>query len=129
VQIYESTMLDNNGQVTYTLLRAASYVKDNRILPAGFDKAGANPDIAVYGLAADDANFIGGFDQVTYLVDTQGFSGPFTITIELLYQSVSYQFAQDLFQDSHSLITLFNGLYQEADKLPTLLVSVERSVP
>jgi hypothetical protein len=56
-------------------------------------------------------------------LDIQGFSGLFTITAELLYQSVSYQFTQDLFQDSHSLTTLFDSLYKEADKLPTLMQS------
>jgi hypothetical protein len=38
VQIYEPIMLTFEGGVTYTLLRAYSYAKDNRLLPAGFDK-------------------------------------------------------------------------------------------
>ena len=36
VQIYEGIIVNSDGQVTTTLLRAASYIKDNRLLPAGF---------------------------------------------------------------------------------------------
>ena len=35
-------MLNSEEAVTYTLLRANSYAKDNRLLPAGFDKASAD---------------------------------------------------------------------------------------
>ena len=39
VQIYEPIMLKQATEaVTYTLLRAYEYAKDNRLLPAGFDK-------------------------------------------------------------------------------------------
>jgi hypothetical protein len=50
VQIYEPIMLNYEGEVTYTLLRAYSYTKDNRLLPAGFDKGSASDDIAVWGM-------------------------------------------------------------------------------
>ena len=43
VQIYESIMLNSDGEVTTILLRAASYAKDNRLLPQGFDLAAATP--------------------------------------------------------------------------------------
>ena len=49
VQIYEPIMGDTEGKVTYTLLRAATYLKDNRLLPAGADKAKLPPEIAVRG--------------------------------------------------------------------------------
>ena len=124
VQIYESIMMDVDGKVTYTLLRGADYIKDNRLLPLGFDKENAIANIAVYGAASTDDNFIGGSDQTTYQIDTQGHSGPFTITAELLYQTISYQFAQDLFQDSHPLITLFANFYQAADKMPTIVAEI-----
>ena len=37
VQIYEPIMADSQGKVTTGLLSAVRYVKDNRILPNGFD--------------------------------------------------------------------------------------------
>jgi hypothetical protein len=42
VQIYESTMTNTEGQVTTDLLLGASYVKDNRLLPDGFDISAAS---------------------------------------------------------------------------------------
>ena len=50
-------MVDRAGAVTTGLLRATGFVKDNRLLPRGFDKATAGPDIAVRGDAAADGNF------------------------------------------------------------------------
>ena len=124
VQIYEPVMQDTDGQVTYTLLRAARYVKDNRLLPAGFDKGSVGPDIQAQGQAAQDANFVGGGDQVTYALDVSGQTGPFTVQAELLYQSLAYPHAQDLFQESTSLVTRFQELYQAADKAPVTVASV-----
>jgi hypothetical protein len=37
VQVYETVMANSDGEVTFTLLRAARYRKDNRLLPRGFD--------------------------------------------------------------------------------------------
>ncbi len=124
VQIYEPVMQDTDGQVTYTLLRAARYVKDNRLLPAGFDKTAVGPDIQVRGQAAQDANFLGGGDRVTYVVGLGRQGGPFTVQAELLYQSLAYTHAQDLFQESTSLVERFQALYQEADKTPVTVASV-----
>jgi mono/diheme cytochrome c family protein len=96
VQIYESVMRDPNGDVTTILLRGAGYIKDNRLLPSGFDKADVDADIAVYGAAVEDEDFSGGGDRVQYQIDIGDSQGPFTIEAELLYQAVSYRWAQKL---------------------------------
>ncbi len=129
VQIYEPIMIDSDGNVTYTLLRAASYTKDNRIPPRGFDKETAIGDIAVRGGASTDDNFIGGSDLITYRINTQGYSGPFTVTAKLLYQTVSFRFVQNLLQDSTQLILLFGSYYQDADKMPTQIAAIQRAFP
>lgn len=96
VQIYESIMADFQGNVTTGLLSGLEYVKDNRILPDGFDKASADPDVAVRGGASADQDFEGGSDRVTYRVDVGGRSGPFTIQVELWYQPIGYRWARNL---------------------------------
>ncbi len=53
VQVYEPIMLTVEGEVTYALMRAYSYVKYNRLLPEGFHKESASDDIAVYGFTFD----------------------------------------------------------------------------
>ena len=96
VQIYESIMQDVEGTVTTGLLKATSYVKDNRLLPRGFDKASADPDIAVIGRAREDGDFTDGGDRVRYLVGTDGLTGPFRIDVELRYQPISFRWAHNL---------------------------------
>ena len=124
VQIYEGIMQNSDGEVTYTLLRAGSYAKDNRLLPVGADKENLPADIAVYGLAAQDANFIGGSDLVQYQVDTNGYEGPFTVSVELLYETLSYQFVQDLLLDKTELTERFGTYYAASDKTATLVDSL-----
>ncbi len=124
VQIYEALMENTDGDLTYTLLRGAGYLKDNRLLPAGFDKETAPADIAVYGQATADDNFTGAVDQITYQVDTAGFSGPFTISVEMLYQTAAYPFMQDLRQDTTDNVIRFNQLYDTTDKTPVLIATV-----
>src|SRR5262249_26302154 len=44
VQIYEDIMVDLHGHVTTGLLTGVRYLKDNRLLPRGFDKRSADND-------------------------------------------------------------------------------------
>ena len=128
VQIYEPVMRNNDEEVTYTLLRAWEYIKDNRLLPAGFDKNTADKDIDVYGGAADDDNFIGGSDQIVYDVDVIGEKGKLTVTVELLFQTLSYTFVADLENTPTDLVQSFMGLYNPADNVPVVVAGAQISV-
>jgi hypothetical protein len=97
VQIYESIMVDSRDAVTTGLLRGVRYVKDNRLLPRGFDKTSAEPDVAVRGAAERDADFVGGGDRVRYRVALPpDVAEPLTVEAELLYQSIGYRWAENL---------------------------------
>jgi hypothetical protein len=96
VQIYESIMGDRAGRVTTGLLTGTQYLKDNRLLPRGFDKASAHPDIAVYGQAAKDADFTADGDRVRYGIDVASARGPFIVEVELLFQPIAFRWAQNL---------------------------------
>ena len=96
VQIYESILVDSTDAVTTGLLHGVRYVKDNRLLPTGFDKAAAGPDIAVHGRAGADADFAAGGDRVRYSVDLAGERGPLTVEVALWYQSIGYRWAENL---------------------------------
>ncbi|PWT80632.1 MAG: hypothetical protein C5B57_11940 [Blastocatellia bacterium] len=95
VQIYESILGGPDGAPTTGLLTAVGYLKDNRLLPHGFDKRTAEPDIAVIGAAVNDANFSDVGDVVRYSVPVNG-EGPFELEAELLYQPLSYRWATNL---------------------------------
>ena len=92
VQIYETIMGDPAGTVTTGLLRASSYLKDNRLLPRGFDKATAHADIAVHGAARHDPNFVGETDRVRYRLPV----GIVNVDVELRYQPIAFRWAQNL---------------------------------
>jgi hypothetical protein len=129
VQIYEGVMLNTDNEITYTLLRAAKFAKDNRLLPKGFDKSAVPADIAVYGKAVTDEDFTGGSDQVTYKVKTSGYQGPFTVTARLLFTAVSYPFVKDLEKDKELFeVGRFMQLYRYADKLPQEITAIQTTV-
>jgi len=118
VQIYEAILQDTNDEVTTALLRAMGYLKDNRILPGGFDKATAGGDIAVKGAAFEDDNFVAGGDRIRYVIDLGEASGPYKVTIELLYQSIGYRWAIKLDQDNAPETQQFLKYYEATPNWP-----------
>jgi mono/diheme cytochrome c family protein len=121
VQIYEAVLRDSEGDLTTTLLRAAGYLKDNRIPPAGYQKGAPYPDIAVRGRAFEDEDFLGGGDRIQYAVDLGEAKGPFTITVELLYQSVGYRWVENLRQHEAPEVARFLRYYQAVPNEPVLI--------
>jgi hypothetical protein len=95
VQIYEAVIAGRDGAVTTGLLTATQYVKDNRLLPRGFDKAKADADIAVHGEALRDGDFGDTGDRVRYTVAVTG-AGPYTVDAELRYQPIAFRWADNL---------------------------------
>jgi hypothetical protein len=89
-------MGDPAGAPTTGLLKATHYLKDNRLLPRGFDKATAEKDIAVIGGARDDGDFSAGGDRVRYVVDVSPAAGPFQVDVELCYQPIGFRWAENL---------------------------------
>jgi hypothetical protein len=101
VQIYETILQDTDDKMTYILLHALHYLKDNRILPKGLNKDDVNlPEtINPHGNAETDSDFIGGSDTVKY--EIKGLEpGEYTIIATLHYQSLSFGFAQDLYKNA-----------------------------
>jgi hypothetical protein len=96
VQIYEAVMGDSSGAPTTGLLSAVRYLKDNRLLPRGFNKRTADKDIAVWGEAAEDEDFTGGGDRLHMSVAVAGAEGPLRIEAELWYQPIAYRWAANL---------------------------------
>ena len=128
VQIYEAVMGDVDSAVTTTLLRGAVYLKDNRLVPAGFDKAAVSADIAVCGAAAQDADFVGGSDQIRYQIDLGDAAGPFIVRVELLYQSIGYRWAQNLNRFNAPEPQRFIRFYENVANKPTLVASASVEV-
>ena len=96
VEIYESILGNPDGHVTTGLLDAVGYLKDNRLLPTGFDKSNADKDIAVIGEAAADPDFTESGDRVQYSISIGHAEGPLRISAELWYQPIGYRWAHNL---------------------------------
>jgi hypothetical protein len=96
VEIFEPILKDSQGKVTTGLISAVGYLKDNRLLPSGFDKQTAGQDIAVIGEAHDDPGFTDKGSLTRYVIDTGSAAGPFHIETELWYQPVGFRWAHNL---------------------------------
>ena len=96
IEIYETILKDPEGRVTTGLITAIGHLKDNRILPAGFDKSSAPKEVRVVGDAADDPNFTDKGSQVRYSIPVDPASGPFHIQAELWYQPIAFRWAHNL---------------------------------
>jgi hypothetical protein len=72
------------------------YLKDNRLLPRGFEKTTADKDIAVVGDASQDPDFGAAGDRLRYSVGVEGSDGPWHIDVELRFQSIGFRWADNL---------------------------------
>jgi hypothetical protein len=123
VEIYEPILKDSNGKVTTGLLHAVGYLKDNRLLPHGFDKATAEPDITVKGRATDDPGFNGQGSTVRYAVSTGRSAGPFKVEAELWYQPIGYRWAHNLVPYKASEPQRMVRYYEEATRKSAVILA------
>jgi hypothetical protein len=129
VPVYEGVLADRDGAPTFLLLRGEGWIKDNRLLPAGFDRAAAlATEIAPVGVDGD-ADFLGGADAVHYEVDVTGGIPPLTVEAELLYQPLSARWASELFASRTPEALGFQAMYESANRGPELVAKTERIVP
>ncbi|NJP06032.1 MAG: hypothetical protein HC837_10600 [Chloroflexaceae bacterium] len=129
VQVYEAVMADSDGKVTTGLLSAVEYVKDNRLLPAGFNKFTAEDDIAVHGAALYDQDFVGGSDRTRYVIDVGSAPAPFTVSADLCYQTIAYRWAENMRPHSDAPeIARFLRYYDAVPNLPAVIGSATTQV-
>ncbi len=86
VMIWEAVMADSAGAPTHTLLTAAQYAKDNRILPRGF-RLGQWP-VGAVGVSTDP-DFRPGSDNVRYEIDLT--HKPHQVEVRAWYQTIKPQ--------------------------------------
>ncbi len=129
VEIYEPILKDSEGRVTTGLLHAVGYLKDNRLLPTGFNKSTAEKDIAVTGKAADDPDFTGEGSLVSYKVSTGNAKGPFHVAVELWYQPIGFRWAHNLGGYQASEPQRFVRYYEQAASKSAVLLAKAEATP
>lgn len=122
-EIFEPILGDSQGKVTTGLLNAVGYLKDNRLLPAGFDKLSADKDIAVKGEAANDPNFTDKGSLIRYVVDIGNAIGPFQVEAELWYQPIGFRWAHNLGDYKAAESQRFVGYYDSAAKQSAIVLA------
>jgi len=120
IAIYETVLGDVNGNITHTLLQGASYLKANRIPPAGFTNSKAatieTQTIPAGSVTGDtDFNCVAtvegcGGDTVHYQVNIEGQSGPYTVESRLLYQATQPAFVDGM-HNTGDLVNRFKVMY------------------
>jgi len=122
VQIYEAILRDASSRPTTSMLMAIGYLKDNRLLPSGYDEDAPNPAVAVRGRVEEDPDFTGGSDRVQLAVDLGQAPGPFKLEVELLYQPIGYRWLEDLRSAPAPEISLFLEYFKAVNR-PDLIAS------
>jgi hypothetical protein len=126
VQIWEAIMADDEGQPTYRLLRGATYLKDNRLLPPGWDPQQATAAIAPAGVEGDP-DFGPAGDTVAFVVAAPAAAGPYSVEARVYYQTLSPRFLAELFALEGPRIRAFEAMLADADLSPELLASATTS--
>lgn len=128
VAVYEGVLGDVNGDVTYTLLRAAEFLKDNRIPPQGYTQAGPFADTtAVYGAALNDSDFNladgeegTGADIVHYRIPLIS-----RFRVEVCFQIVKPAIAEHLGEIPSDEASLFTFIYSDYGNEPVVISVIE----
>ena len=128
VQIYQAVMVDAAGAVTTGLMSAERWVKDNRILPDGFDRARADARVQVVGTAAGDPDFTAGSDRTHYTVPVNPADAPFTVEAELWFQPIGYRWAHNLAAYDAPETRRFVQYYREMAAGSALLLARDEAV-
>lgn len=128
IPVYQTIMEDVDGKVNYVLLRAAGFLKDNRIPPQGFTKQGPYYDSTrVEGLALEDPNFnsdANGIDTVTYRITGLSPGNDYQVRVRLYYQSLAPRYVKHLLSFDTDAVNRFRGYYEATPNLPVTVDSI-----
>jgi hypothetical protein len=137
VQIYEMVMGDVNGNPTTVLERAATMLKDNRLVPPGFSTThSAYDSTMIVGTALLDPDFNhdangtegSGSDIVHYHIPVTGINGPVHVSARLMYQSVPPKWVGEMFAIDHPMINRFEQMYWAEGADPVQVGSADATV-
>ncbi|MEM7164339.1 MAG: hypothetical protein AAF581_02690 [Planctomycetota bacterium] len=128
VQIFEAILGDLDGKVTYSLMQAASYLKDNRLLPRGWRPDHPDAKATAPAGLGGDTDFVGGQDTTRYEVAVPD-GQRLAIEVTLLHQVLGSRFAAELLAWDTPEVREFAGYYEKADRTPDLMGEVNVAVP
>ena len=127
VQIYQAVMADMSGAPTYRLLRGASFLKDNRLLPRGWSQNNLNIDLIAPQGVEGDTDYTTGGDRLDFQIDVSNTSGPFIVEAQLLYQTLGNRWAEEIFAVGTDEVIALERMLQTADRRPEIVATITAS--
>ncbi len=127
VQIYQAVMADMSGAPTYRLLRGASFLKDNRLLPRGWSPLNPNIDLIAPQGIEGDGDYTNGGDRVRFEIDVSGRTGPYVIEAQLLYQTLGNRWAEEIFAVGTDETIALQKMLLTADRRPEIVAQITAS--
>lgn len=135
VQIYEGVFVDVDQSVTYTLLRASQYIKDNRIPPKGFVTSHPGYDTtAIFGDALSDPDFNKagslegtGSDFITYKIPAMP-QQTYSISAQICFQSIKPAIVEYLRNINEPDINQFVAMYDNLPNIPFIMQTKTASI-
>ena len=124
-------MRDREGKPTTSLSSAKGWVKDNRLLPFGYDVEHSEASYTNPVGVGDDPDFVAGGDTTRYeltLPEGATLEGA-TLSVRLVYQSLSARFVRGLFQNDTPEVAAFKTMYDRADVRPVEMTEVSVTLP
>jgi hypothetical protein len=99
VQIYEELVADSAGALTTSFLSLKNILKDNRLLPKGWDATGENAELLKSKGVGEDKDYSSGegSDTVTYEIPVQG-AGEIEVSATLYYQALPPYYLRQRFE-------------------------------
>ena len=128
VQLYEFVMGDTEGEVTTVLEKAYTPLKDNRMVPQGFQKQNSNYDtVKVVGRAAEDPDYFSGTgnESIIYALPLSSIGILAKVNVYLHYQTVPEPWVYELFTkgDEDADINRFKEMYFKSNRTGIVVAS------
>lgn len=111
VQVWEAIQGDKDGLPVIALLRAVSYLKDNRFLPSGWRADGAHADRTAPVGVTGDSDFVAGSDTVRLDLPVTG--TPAELEVSVRYQVLGARWAAELFLADTPDVRAFETMVRE----------------
>ena len=128
VQVYEAVLAGVDGAPVWRLTQGAAFYKDNRLQPPGFaPQPEDRPRTQAIGVDGD-LDFGAGGDTVDFDVPLAG-EGPWTITVDLLFQPLSNRWGQELLAVETPETRAFGAMWRGVDRRPVRIDGESVTVP
>lgn len=127
VQVWEAVPGDAQGRIAATLFDATGYLKDDRILPAGFDRADPRAALATPRGVEGDADFAAGSDEIVVRVPKAPTGG--RLEVKLLYQTARPSELETLAEHPGPAVLRFLDMVGPEEMTPITMAEASAPLP